>query len=237
MIEGLIKKNEDINQKIKDLLYEKLQNLKDFKDIQSNKINNNKYKNNDNKDKINSFLVNDENFDLDESDLNNNKSFDLDLNTIEELDFEDKNKLKYIYDIFKMKILSIKKTAKYFDENLSNHLYESIFILNFNQNSLLNSQPNDDFLLSSLLAYIQEDLESFCENKKYDFINILNDYQKQKFIKTIVMDLSESIVLNDNEKFLFFKRMLKNRYNELKFNGSFCKIDYITILPVGISGV
>ena len=51
------------------------------------------------------------------------------------------------------------------------------------------------------------------------------------------MDLSESIVLNDNEKFLFFKRMLKNRYNELKFNGSFCKIDYITILPVGISGV
>ena len=160
------------------MLYEKLQNLKDFKDIQSNKINNNKYKNNDNKDKINSFLVNDENFDLDESDLNDNKSFELDLNTIEELDFEDKNNLKYIYDILKMKILSIKKTAKYFDENLSNHLYESIFILNFNQNSLLNSQPNDDFLLSSMLAYIQEDLESFCENKKYDFINILNDYQK-----------------------------------------------------------
>ena len=51
------------------------------------------------------------------------------------------------------------------------------------------------------------------------------------------MDLSESIVLNDNEKFLFFKRMLKNRYNELKFNNSFCKIDYITILPAGISGV
>lgn len=102
---------------------------------------------------------------MDESDVNNNKSFDLDLNTIEELDFEDKNNLKYIYDTLKMKILSIKKTAKYFDENLSNHLYESIFILNFNQNSLLNSQPNDDFLLSSLLAYIQEDLESFCEKK------------------------------------------------------------------------
>ena len=50
----------------------------------------------------------------------------------------------------------------------------------------------------SVEKYIQEDLESFCENKKYDFINILNDYQKQKFIKTIVMDLSESIVLNNH---------------------------------------
>ena len=219
------------------MLYEKLQNLKYFKDIQSNKINNNKYKNNDGKDEIDGFLVDDGNFGLGESDLDDNKSFELDLNTVEDLDFEDKNDFKCMCDILRMKILSIKKTAKYFDENLSNHLYESIFILNFNQNSLLNSQPNDDFLLSSLLAYIQEDLESFCENKKYDFINILNDYQKQKFIKTIVMDLSESIVLNDNEKFLFFKRMLKNRYNELKFNNSFCKIDYITILPVGISGV
>ena len=88
-----------------------------------------------------------------------------------------------------------------------------------------------------ILDFIKNDLEIFCENNKYDFIDKLRETQKNKFTKQALIDLSNSIILNYEEEAKFINSMLKDKFKELKNDESFCKIDYITIIPFGKTGV
>ena len=236
LIDDILKNNDDIKLKIQNLFYDKLKNLETFRDIKNNNRDN--YNNNDINNNYSEQIDDNEELILKESDLNN-KSFEFNPNINENLDNEFKINFGYIYDALKINIFSIKKKSKYFNDNLATKLYNFIFDLNFDKNTFQNFGliSNNDKIFISLMNYIKENLEKFCENKKNDFIDKLNTYQKGKFIKKTLIDLSESIILNESDKEYFCKRILKIKCENLKYDESFCKIDYITILPFGISGV
>ena len=240
IIKKLLNENEGINKSIYKYFLENLNNFNLFK------INKEENKTNIIKENINSSAQSDENYEIDEndeklkiseSDLNNNKSFEIDLNFNEKLDYESKINIKYVYDNIKNKLFKFEKKSKYFDDNLSEKLYNFIFSLNFKKNIIFTLNKEIDINFISLLDFIKNDLEIFCENNKYDFIDKLRETQKNKFTKQALIDLSNSIILNYAEEAKFINSMLKDKFKELKNDESFCKIDYITIIPFGKTGV
>ena len=153
------------------------------------------------------------------------------------MDIENKINIKYVYDNIKNKIFNFEKKSKYLDNNLSKKLYNFIFSINFKENLILTSNIDNDINYILLLDYIKNDLEIFCENNKYEFINILKEHQKDKFTQQALIDLSSSIAVNYEKEAKFLNSMLKKKFEKLKQDETFCKIDYITIIPFGKTGV
>ena len=234
-IDDLINNNKNISLMIENFFYEKLKQLNHFKDFKEDKINNNESNKESNCNNLN--LIKDEILDLDESFLNNNKSFEY-LNIIEKLEYEKKNNISNLINIVKTKVFTLEKKSKYFDDNLSKKLYNFLFELNFQENSTLSFLIDDsDLILIELINYIQKDLEIFCENNFYEFINSLNEYQKKLFTKDTLDNISKSIESNNEGNFIYGEDELKKKFINLKLDKSFCKIDYITIILSGKSGV
>ena len=99
----------------------------------------------------------------------------------------------------------------------------------FNQNS-------DDTTFTSLNSIINKDLLNFINKNKKDFISHLIDkvYSNQKF--TYNINICSEIIMKQDFKSIYEQKLI-HEFELLINNNEFTKIEYLTILIIGKSGV
>ena len=160
----------------------------------------------------------------------NTHSFDLGYNYNDsDNETTEKKTIKNDNNLFPIKI----KNWKYL-KNEKINLLENFLNKNDIQDSYFEERTNDE-AFNSLKDYIKNDLVSYFNNNNKQFINnIDNVYNK----KEILYDKSPiSKIMEFEEISSIYKKKIEKEFLNIENDHNFCKIDYLSIILVGRSGV
>ena len=166
----------------------------------------------------------------------NTNSFDLgkDFNVVEDgLKIKESIKNKNDSDNNKWFPL-IKKKFKYLSEEDKTSI--SKFLNDIEKQNSFVDQESEDKIFKSLNSNINKDLLIFINQNKKDFISFGIDkiYGDNKF--SFKTNICSDIIINQNFKSIYESKLI-NEFDLLINNNEFTKIDYLTILIIGKSGV
>ena len=124
---------------------------------------------------------------------------------------------------------------KYLDEKSKDSLNDFLQNNMIYQESYFNIEDND-IILKSLKEYEREDLVNFFELKKKEFIREkINNVYKNKYIYHDSTKISE---ITSSKKFKeILMNKITNKIDIINKEKDFCKIDYLSIIVIGKSGV
>ena len=172
----------------------------------------------------------DEKYEYDEK--RNNSIDSIDNFNLDLINIEQKN-TPYQYEILQKfdenKFTTLSDDIK---NSLSNFLQKEIVY----QEDSFKKKDNTDKIFNELKDYIEIDLINFFESQKNDFIlNKINLPYSLKFLIANYDSIDQLIKGEEFEK--IYKVKINNKIDLINKNINFCKIDYLTIIVLGKSGV
>ena len=163
----------------------------------------------------------------------NTNSFDLNNNN--ESDNEEKENKNNDFDYNEENWFPlVHKNLKYIDNNLINLLNNFVQKIEY-QDFYFNLNSKSDEIFEQLKEYIKKDLTIFFNSKKKNFIyNLDREYNKNRLSCN---SIPISKILEEEDALLNYKDKINIEFNRLKEDTNLSKIDYISIIIVGRSGV
>jgi flagellar biosynthesis GTPase FlhF len=122
--------------------------------------------------------------------------------------------------------------AKVINENFDNYVFGDYKIIDN-----IGKKYNENDKIFQILRKEEKDIlfKEFYKSKKNDFQNYMYLYLKKQNLN-FATTLTKQILTNENA-IKIFDTKIKEEIGQLKQNESFLKIDYLTIMILGVTGV